>query len=154
MQTKINCWSRAFTVNSSMKFCFCLSKTNKNYAEFTSKQLKLYRRVLFVFVYAVTRSCVILMCAEDYTKLQCLCIPRRLITLSRLVLLLVSKYISIVHFEKQIRQGLKNNLESQMSLLASCTHFIGPSCQVQSPWDSVENEYKSGKSLAFLIKRV
>lgn len=28
-------------------------------------------------------------------------------------------------------------------------HVDGPSFQVQSPLDSVENEYKSGKSLAF-----
>lgn len=93
-------------------FCFCFKQTNKNYAEFTSKQLKLYLRVLFVFVYAVTRSCVILIVCWGLLliKLQCLCIPRRLITLSKACVIACFKYISIIAFWKANQTGFEKQL--------------------------------------------
>ena len=105
---------------------FSFKQANKNYSESTSKHLKL--RVLFVFVCAVIRSYIILMCAEDYylSNFNVLCIPRRLITLSKTCVIACFKYISIIAFWKANQSGLEKQLGGPYIWVsqASCTHFM------------------------------
>ena len=134
---------------------FCFKQANKNYSESTSKQLKL--RVLFVC--AVIRSYIILTCAEDYylSNFNVLCIPRRVLNpFQDLCYCLFQVYFHYCILKsKSVRVGKTTwgSLDMILPGLLHTFHVDGPSFQLQFPWDSVENEYKSGKSLAFSYKR-